>query len=162
MRTFVDCIPCLVRQALDSVRLVTDDEAVHQELVRTVLQAINDMDLRQSPPTMGQRIHHLIRTLTGQRDPYQEMKIAHNRLALQIYPELRARVHQSAHPLQTAMRLAIAGNVIDMAVNTRLTERAVHDVIDRALTLPFEGDVQEFSRAVSKAEHILYLADNAG
>jgi uncharacterized protein with ATP-grasp and redox domains len=162
MKTFVDCIPCLVRQALDSVRLVTDDEAVHKELLRTVLRAISDMDLRQSPPTMGQRIHRLIRTLTGQRDPYREMKTAHNHLALQIYPTLKTRVEQSEHPLQTAIRLAIAGNVIDMAVNSRLSERHVRDGIDRALTLPFEGNVQEFSRAISKAERILYLADNAG
>jgi uncharacterized protein with ATP-grasp and redox domains len=162
MKTFVDCIPCLVRQALDSVRLVTDDEAVHKELLRTVLRAISDMDLRQSPPTMGQRIHRLIRTLTGQRDPYKEMKTAHNHLALQIYPTLRTCVEHSEHPLQTAIRLAIAGNVMDMAVNSRLSEGHVHDGIDRALTLPFEGNVQEFSRAISKAERILYLADNAG
>jgi hypothetical protein len=162
MKTFLDCLPCLVRQALDSVRLVTDDETVHEELLRTVLRAISEMDLNQSPPTMGQRIHRLIRGLTGQDDPYQEIKTAHNNLALRIYPTLRARVEQSKHPLHTAIRLAIAGNVIDMAVNSRLTERHVHEGIDRALTLPFEGNVQEFSEAISKAERILYLADNAG
>jgi len=162
VRTYVDCIPCLVRQALDSVRLVTDDETIHEELLRTVLRAISDMDLRQSPPTMGQRIHRLIRRLTGQSDPYQDIKTAHNHLALQIYPTLKARVDHSAHPLHTAMRLAIAGNVIDMAVNTRLSDRHVHDGIDRALTLPFEGNLQAFSRTIAKAERILYLADNAG
>jgi len=162
VRTYVDCIPCLVRQALDSVRLVTDDETVHEELLRTVLRAIGDMDLNQSPPTMGQRIHRLIRRLTGQSDPYQDIKTAHNHLALQIYPTLKARVDHSSHPLHTAMRLAIAGNVIDMAVNTRLSDRHVHDGIDRALTLPFEGNLHAFSRTIAKAERILYLADNAG
>lgn len=74
VKTYVDCIPCLVRQALDSVRLVTDDEAVHEKLLREVLRATSEMDLHRSPPTMGQRIHHAIRILTGESDPYREMK----------------------------------------------------------------------------------------
>ena len=54
MRTYFDCIPCFVRQALDSVRMVTDDEAIHKRLLREVLRASGEMDLRQSPPAMGQ------------------------------------------------------------------------------------------------------------
>ena len=82
MKTFLDCIPCFLRQALDAARLVTDDEAIHERVLREVLRAARDMDLRQSPPAMGQRIHRLIRNLTGQSDPYREVKRRHNRLAL--------------------------------------------------------------------------------
>lgn len=162
MKIFFDCIPCFVRQALDSVRLVTDDEAVHERLLREVLQVASRMDLRESPPAMGQRIHRLIRKLTGESDPYRKTKDRFNRLALEIYPKLKARVQCSANPMQMAVRLATAGNVIDMAVNSNLDESHVHEAIEHALTSPFEGDVEEFSDAVSGAENILYLADNAG
>jgi len=37
MQIYLDCIPCFVRQALDSVRLATDDEQIHEQVVREVL-----------------------------------------------------------------------------------------------------------------------------
>ena len=162
MKTFFDCIPCFIRQALDAVRLVTDDEAVHERVLRGVLRTASAMDLSQSPPVMGQHIHRLIRKLTGEADPYREMKDRFNRLALQMYPKLKARVDCSANPIGTAIRLAIAGNLIDMGVNVHLDESHVRDAIEHALGSPFDGDVEEFSDAVSGAGDILYLADNAG
>jgi len=162
MKTFFDCIPCFVRQALDSVRLVTDDEEVHERLLREVLRVASEMDLRQSPPAMGQRIHRLIRRLTGQSDPYREIKDRSTRLALGLYPKLRARVHASSRPLETALRLAIAGNVIDMGVNAHFDESHLHEAIEDALVAPLDGNVRAFAEALSGARGILYLADNAG
>ena len=162
MKTFFDCIPCFVRQALDSIRLVTDDEEVHERLLREVLQAASAMDLRQSPPAMGQRIHRLIRSLTGQSDPYRELKDRSTRLALELYPKLHAQVQASATPLETALRLAIAGNVIDMGVKAYFDESSLHEAIEDALSAPLNGDVCAFTEALSAAREILYLADNAG
>jgi uncharacterized protein with ATP-grasp and redox domains len=162
MKTFFDCIPCFVRQALDSVRLVTNDEEVHERLLREVLRAAGGMDLRQSPPAMGQRIHRLIRSLTGQDDPYREMKNRSTRLVLESYPKLHARVVASARPLETALRLAIAGNVMDMGVNAHFDESHLHEAIEDALSAPLDGDVRVFAEALSSARTLLYLADNAG
>ena len=162
MQTFFECIPCFVRQTLDSVRRATDDESVHEEVLREALRAVSEMDLRGSPPAMGHRIHRLIREHVGGTDPYREMKDESNRLALELYPELASRVAGSENPLEMAVRLAIAGNVIDVAVKGDVTQIDVHDSIAKALTEPFDGDVAGFAEAVSEAESILYLADNAG
>ncbi|MFH1746565.1 MAG: ARMT1-like domain-containing protein [Planctomycetota bacterium] len=162
VKTFFDCIPCFIRQALDAVRMVTDDEQVHGRLLQEVLRAASEMDLSQSPPAMGQHIHRQIRQLTGDKDPYREIKCQHNRLALQLYPELRARVYRSDSPLETALRLAIAGNVIDLGVNTHLEETQVFEAIEQSLALPLDGDADKFAAALDQAESIMYLADNAG
>jgi uncharacterized protein with ATP-grasp and redox domains len=162
MRICLDCIPCFFRQALDSVRLVSDDETVHEKLLREVLWAVSEMDLRQSPPAMGQHIHRLIRRLTGQADPYREIKQRQNEMALQRYPELRDRVWRSVSPLETALRLAIAGNVIDMGVNAHVDEARVSESIEQSLDVPLEGDLGAFVEALARARRILYLADNAG
>ena len=162
MRTFFECIPCFVRQGLDSVRMVTDDEAVHEQLLREVLRAASEMDLRRSPPEMGQYVHRLIRELTGRDDPYRDVKDRFNRAALEIYPRLKARVEDSSNPLETAVRLAIAGNVIDLGVNSRVEEQDVREAIDHALNASLDGDVEAFGEAVWGARDTLYLADNAG
>ena len=162
MKTFFDCIPCFVRQSLDSVRMITPDEAIHEQLLREVLRALGEMDLRQSPPAMGQHVHRLIRELTGQADPYRRVKDRFNRLALDIYPRLKARVECSTKPLEAAVRLAVAGNVMDLGVNSHLDEEHVHEAIEHALKAPLDGDVEAFGQAVSSAKDVLYVADNAG
>ena len=81
MRIFLDCIPCFVRQALDSARLATDDEQIHEKVVREVLRLAADLDISQSPPVIGQQIHRLIRKLVDNTDPYRELKQRFNRLA---------------------------------------------------------------------------------
>jgi len=163
MQIFLDCIPCFIRQALDSARLVTDDEQIHEQVVREVLRLAADLDMSQSPPAIGQQIHRLIRKLIGNNDPYHELKQRFNRLAMRMCIELAERVRTSEDPLETAVRLAIAGNIIDLGVKTSIKESNVEKVIRDCLTADFDSQqLEDFRNAVSRAKRILYLADNAG
>jgi len=162
MRTYLGCIPCIIRQALDATCFVTDDEAIQERVLREALRAASELDLRTTPAAVGQQIHRLIRQLTGNPDPYREVKEQFNRAALALYPEMKQRVESSPDPLETALRLAIAGNIIDFGVNAHLEESEVNATLRDALTTPIHGDVEAFRQAVAGAATILYLADNAG
>ncbi len=162
MKTFFDCTPCLVRQALDSVRRSTNDEAIHEQVLRNTLRAMSEMDFQESPPAMGGKIHRFIREDLGEGDPYREVKEASNRLALDLFPALKSKVTQSGNPLETAVRLAIAGNIMDVAVKSDVGEADVNEAIEDAVSSPLAGDVDDFAHAVATAKKILYLADNAG
>ena len=163
MRIFLDCIPCFVRQALDSARLVTNDEQIHEKVVREVLRLAVDLDMNQSPPVIGQQIHRLIRKLIDNNDPYHELKQRFNRLAMRMCVELAGRVRASEDPLEAAFRLAIAGNIIDLGVKTSIAESDIEKIIRDCLTVDFDGrHIEKFRNAVSRAEKILYLTDNAG
>ena len=163
MRTYFDCVPCFVRQVLDSVRMTTDDEQIQEKVLREALYLGSKMDLSQSPPAMAQKIHRFIREITGVKDPYLEVKNRFNKLALQMYPELKQQVETSADPLETAVRLAIAGNIIDFGVNSVVEQSQVEKTIAESLTEPLDMEaMEEFREATSQAEDILYLGDNTG
>jgi uncharacterized protein with ATP-grasp and redox domains len=163
MRIFFDCIPCFIRQALDAARLATDDERIHERVLREVLGLAKDLDMSQSPPVMGQKIHRLIRELADDEDPYHNVKRRFNNAALRLYPRMRQYVIQSENVLGTAIRLAIAGNIIDFGVNGRLHERELEKTVSDCLAadLP-DVQLESFRRAVNEAQEILYIADNAG
>jgi uncharacterized protein with ATP-grasp and redox domains len=162
MRTSLDCIPCFIRQALDAVRMLSANPNDHERIVRDVLAWTSEMDLDEPPPVLGQRIHRRLREIAGVDDPYRAAKDRLNSMALSLLPELRAEIEAAPEPLATAVRLAIAGNVIDMGLNTRVTESDVRQAIGEALAESFFGEQAEFQRAVAQARKILYLADNAG
>jgi hypothetical protein len=162
MKTSLDCIPCFFRQTLEAVRFVSSDHAVHERIVREVLRRVYEMDLNMPPPVLGQGIHRLIREISGVEDPYRAAKDRWNQMALSLLPELRARLETAANPLEMAVRLAVAGNVIDMGVNSDLTEADLSRSINQALEEPLFGDVERFQVVCADARNILYLADNAG
>jgi len=163
MQIYLDCIPCFVRQALDAARLATDDEQIHEKVVREVLVLANKLDMSQSPPAIGQQMHRLIREMVGQDDPYHGIKRRFNNLALKLYPEMRKQIVSSNNQLETAIRLAIAGNIIDLGVKTSIAESEIEKVIKACLTADFDSQqIQPFQDAIEQAEEILYLADNAG
>jgi len=162
MKTSLDCIPCFVRQALDAARMASTDPVVHEQIMREVLRWISEMDLNQSPPLMAQRIHRRLREITSIEDPYRKVKDYQNQMALELLPELEAMVRAAQDPLTMAVRLAIAGNVIDMGVKGSVSGSEVRQSIDQALKEPFSGEEAGFRQSVEEAEDILYLADNAG
>ncbi|MFA5552955.1 MAG: ARMT1-like domain-containing protein [Phycisphaerae bacterium] len=163
MKTYLDCIPCFVRQALDAARHATEDSYIHEEVVRGVLALSKDLDMRQSPPATGQQIHKLIRELVKVNDPYHGVKQRFNDAALKLYPKMRRLVVESKDPFKTAVCLAIAGNIIDFGVKSQLQEIELEETIEQCLAKEFSGThLEDFRRAIEQAESILYLADNAG
>ncbi len=162
MKTYVDCMPCFIKQALTTVRLATADEDLQQRVVREILTEISAMDLTAPPPVMAAGMHRRIREATRRDDPYKDLKQHYNRFALAAYPRLKTLVETSEWPLETAVRLAIAGNIIDFGVNLGVNPVMVDDTVEQSLTVSLFGEISPFAEALSGAEKILYLADNAG
>ena len=71
-------------------------------------------------------------------------------------------VNKSDNSLTSALKLAIAGNVIDSGAKSGLTEDEVLDSINNSFDRNVEGDVEFFLKRISEAKKILYIADNAG
>jgi uncharacterized protein with ATP-grasp and redox domains len=163
MKTYFDCIPCLVRQTLELTRFVSNDADLQEKALREALRMISEIDMRHSPPDMAQKIHKMLRLLTNVNDPYAEVKTKFNTLALQLYPELRKKITDCDDPLAMAVRLAIAGNIIDFGVGFAVEQSDVIRTITEALDVPLdEAALADFKQAITKAQKILYIGDNAG
>ena len=163
MKTYLDCVPCFLRQTLEVLRATVEDDSVRQEVMSQVLSALADFDLRRSPPVMSCHIHRLIRRITGCDDPYLEAKRRSNRLALDLYPQLKRQIESSPDPWETGLRLAIAGNIIDLGFKSEVKRSDVARSIEQSLAQPLPGEaVAGLRRAVAGAGSILYIGDNAG
>jgi uncharacterized protein with ATP-grasp and redox domains len=160
MKTCLDCYPCFLRQALDAARLAGVDNVRQKAILSHVLELLGQVDLASTPPEVGGRIHRLVRQETGKDDPYQAVKQEGTRQALALYPQIRALVAQSDDPLDTAVRLSIAGNVIDLGPSR---EYELLTAVQQVLTQPFAIDDNGALREMlSRTDRVLYLADNAG
>lgn len=83
-------------------------------------------------------------------------------MARELLPSFQKKIAASADPFSSAVRLAIAGNVIDFGVKGNLSEHEVFSALESAFDEAVEGDLEAFKEDAFSAEKILYLADNAG
>ena len=162
MDNSLDCIPCLLRQSLEAARFVTGNKAVHEQVLRHILQRSLELDLSQPPPLIGQEIHRKLRELTGNPDPYRQAKDRFNELVMDFLPFLENQVKASADPMCAAVRLAIAANVIDLGANGSLSDDEVRESLKHHSEQPFTGELGAFRQAIADSANVLYLADNAG
>jgi uncharacterized protein with ATP-grasp and redox domains len=162
MKTHLDCIPCLVRQALEAARLITEDFSIHERILREVLEWISGMEMDLPPPLLAQRIHRRLRGITGVEDPYREAKARQNQTAERLLPHYRAEVAGAADPLDAAVRLAVAANLIDLGAKSGWHEADVPGELERAAHASLAGDIEPLRLAAARARRILYLTDNAG
>ncbi|MDA8174551.1 MAG: ARMT1-like domain-containing protein [Nitrospiraceae bacterium] len=159
MKISLDCYPCFLRQAVIAARLGTDDPALHEKVIRSVLPDIERADPDKSPAHATTFIHRKIREVLG-KDPFKDNKSHYNQVALSSYAGLKEKVWASSDPLLTAARLAIAGNIIDFGIFTSID---IDATVEKALSGPIHSDDYAlFETAVRETKRILYLADNAG
>ncbi|HUW66861.1 MAG TPA: ARMT1-like domain-containing protein [Candidatus Nanoarchaeia archaeon] len=159
MNVQLDCIFCIQRQALEAVRLATIDVKKQEKILKVVMAKLLEINWNSSPPDIADVVYNIIRKESKEDDPYKIIKKECNDIALRMYPELKRIVDQSATPLLTAARLAIAGNVIDYGTGNF----DINKTISLELGNKFRIDhFSEFVNILEKAENLVYLTDNAG
>lgn len=160
MKMVNDCLPCIARGSLDAAKLATRDEQLQLKIVQTVLKRLCTADLNLPPPLMASVIQQAVKKATGVLDPYAAIKKKYNDFALELYPILEKEVAPLS--FDTAVRLSIAGNIIDFGTHNTVGEQKVLDTIDQSLKGSINGSVDLFESACEKADKILWIADNAG
>jgi len=162
MKTDLDCLPCFLKQAFDAARTAATDPDLQQEIVMASMKRVLEMPFSLTPIHITQQIYRIAREISGTLDPYQSVKQQFNRRAMAMYPMLKEKVRQSTRPFETAVRLAVAGNIIDFGL-LRAEDIDLGQTVEDALTLDFAiDDLDRLQTAVSQARTILYIADNSG
>ncbi len=160
MRTYLDCFPCFLNQALRAARIATGDEKKIKKVLNEVGMMLRDIPLNSTPPESGRLIYRKVSEITGDSDPYKEIKKETTQKALSLYPYLKSRVEKSSDRLLTAIRVAIAGNVIDFGAYENFDlDREVDEVLKKDFAV---FDYKKFKHSLDKAREILYIGDNAG
>lgn len=150
----------MMSQALRAGRMATNDEKKIKKLLDNVGDMMKDIRLESIPPETGDLIYKEVSNITGVADPYRKVKESNIKEALSLYPELKTIIRKSENKLLTAIRIAIAGNVIDLGVGKEFN--IVEDVKEILHQEFGVLDFNEFEKQLEKANTILYIGDNAG
>ena len=125
-----------------------------------MIRLYQDYKVNTIAPIFSRELHSILKSYTHNPDPYRKEKRETNDQAMALYTESEKLVKQSDDPFGTALRIAIAGNIIDFAANDNFN---ILMTIDRSLDSAFMIDHSDrLKQALKAANSVLYLGDNAG
>lgn len=158
-----DCIPCISKMALSSIRLLTDDEQLQKDLFSRMLEipALRGQAWDQISPEVFEPIMNILVEAFGDGDPFKELKQRQNAKALELYPALKQAVERAEDPLFAALNLAIRGNSVDVMVTDRSID--VEEILTHELNnVSLRESFFRFREKLQNTRLLLYLGDNSG
>ncbi len=161
MKASLECIPCFIRHALFCVK--DRDYNVKERVVKDVMKYLIKIKYNRPPSEIANQVHSIIRKLSGEKDPYYRVKVESNMKAISLYPWLKKLLENCKdreERLYTALKLSIAGNIIDFGpANEFDIESTIKKVLQKE---PFINDFSLLKERLLKSNKLLFFTDNAG
>jgi uncharacterized protein with ATP-grasp and redox domains len=88
VKTYLECVPCIVKQAISTLRVSGCSDKTERKVNAEVLKRLKNIDYGLSPAANSEIAYVTFREIAGIEDPYYDLKRKYNRLALDVYPEL--------------------------------------------------------------------------
>ena len=161
MKSYIDCIPCIMHNIVATLNGHIANRADREEAFKKILKELHETDFSKvSPPVLTDNLHKIMLTYLDGRDIYKDIKKECNNEALKIYKHAEELYNNSANKLKTAIKIAIAGNLIDYgALKSFNIENILDDYVHRDFAV---DDYADLEVEINKANTILYIGDNTG
>jgi len=154
------CVDCIINQSKRVSSAINADEKLSQEILHAVEEMAPSFSFNQSPPEVAAAVYEKMARIAGKRDLYDEVKRLSTLKAQEFVPYLQKEVSSSSEPLLTATKVAVAGNVIDLAAEYAFD---LNEELEKIFHTDFAvNDFNLLQDRLSKSSTLLYIADNAG
>lgn len=160
MKIFLDCLPCMLRQVLESARMATDDETVHESIMDEAVGVLSEYKQHSCAPKLCEAMHIIVKKHTGVDDPYAEIKSRDISSALRLESIIRRFAINGDNLLVRLLKVSATGNVMDSALYSDLDiEACLTEEMEKPFIICDDG---KFNKDIDGAETILIIGDNAG
>lgn len=113
-----------------------------------------------STPEIQRELNIKFNSMTAIVDSFAEEKSASNKIASELYNVWKPKVMTSNNPFELALRLSIAGNIMDYGAKNKFD---INETIEQVTTTDFAiNHTNQLKQQISRAKSILFLGDNAG
>lgn len=160
MKVRADCVPCYFKQVINTIRTAGYPEKEAGRIINEVLKIIPDLDPEASPAENSTIVLLEAYRAMGLRDPYEKAKKESNKMAEDLFAKVLAISENSEDKLMTALKISVAGNIIDMGI---MPDFDIDEAIGEITARDFDySDYEEFRAALSVADKVMILGDNSG
>ncbi|MCW8895646.1 MAG: ARMT1-like domain-containing protein [Sulfurimonas sp.] len=154
------CVGCIINQSVKVADAIHASEALSNELVSTVTKMSKDFSFDDTPPEIASYVYEKMAQIANKTDLYDEVKVASTKKALSFVPLLKEKLLTSDNKLLTATKIAVAGNVIDLAA---AVEFDLKEELEKIFHTHFAyNDFDMLKEKLTTAKSVLVIGDNVG
>ncbi|PLX22584.1 MAG: hypothetical protein C0599_06035 [Salinivirgaceae bacterium] len=158
MRT--ECYFCHIKTIEKLVQKLNPAPELAQKFIFSSHDTIAE-NRQLSNPELAAKIHRNARTILDEYDLYEDEKKRSNKLILDQYDYWKNVIQESPSPLQTAIKLAVVGNVIDYGAHS--VKYDIISQIEHLYQTPLKIDqTDDLIAEIESAKSIMILGDNSG
>ena len=155
-----ECLVCIYNQALKSAKNLNCDDKTTKKIMDKTAKILIKYDLDVTPPFIAKDVYKNIAKIVNKKDPLKNIKEKSTKEAIKLQNYVKKKIRDSDDKLFTAIKAAIAGNVIDFGSQKQFDlKEAVREVFEKEFG---ECDYDDFLKDIKNSKLILYIADNTG
>jgi len=155
-----ECVGCIVNQSARVADAIKADKKLKQELTLHVENLSKNFSFNDTPPEIASYVYEDLARLANKTDLYDEVKKASTKKALSFKPLLEEKLRTTDNKLLTATKIAVAGNVIDLAAQV---EFDLEEELEKIFHTEFaHDDFAIFEKKIKTAKKVLVIGDNVG
>jgi len=163
MLIWPDCIPCIIDIAISAARRVMKNEGEVKKFLSEVLKikSLRGENWPITPPELVRDIWIKLHEISGEGDPFKEIKIRQNHIALKLLPVVKEFISKSSDPVLEAIKLSILGNSTDVMIESDAlpTEDMLKKLQESEINMKTAGMLK---KKLKESRCLLYLGDNCG
>lgn len=163
MKSRIDCVPCLINQAFKNGKHANLSDQQQEKYLHEAINYINSQPYSTPAPITSHKTWQMLLEYSTNKDPWYEVKREYNQAMMEYLPHFRAMIQESERPLSTAMRMAIAGNIIDFGAPHQFDIQKAIEKINNTIheNLSVDHSTELFAK-IAQSNRLLYLGDNCG
>ncbi|EQB39326.1 hypothetical protein M947_07655 [Sulfurimonas hongkongensis] len=154
------CVDCIVNQSYRVCDAIDAPQDLRQKITSSIKEMSKEFSYEKNPPEIAADVYEKMALLANKEDLYDKVKALSTQKALSFVPLLEKKLLSSPDKLLTATKIAVAGNVIDLAA---VVEFDLEEELSKVFETDFTHDDFESLRAKLKdAKSVLIIGDNVG
>ena len=154
------CVGCIINQSLKVAETIGASKPLQNTLVSTVEKMSEEFSFELSPPEIAADVYEKMAQIAHKEDLYDEVKELSTQKALSFIPLLKEQLRTSENKLLTATKIAVAGNVIDLAAEV---EFDLEEELSKIFHTEFShNDFEKLTHTLQRAKKVVVLGDNVG
>ncbi|OHE02165.1 MAG: hypothetical protein A2W82_01855 [Sulfurimonas sp. RIFCSPLOWO2_12_36_12] len=154
------CVGCIINQSVKVANAIHADESLSGELKSAVTKMSETFSYNDAPPEIASYVYEKMAQIANKYDLFDEVKELSTKKALSFVPLLKKELLNSKDKLLTATKIAVAGNVIDLAAEV---EFDLEEELSKIFYTEFaHDDFALFEEKLKSAKSVLVIGDNVG
>ena len=160
MNIDLECVTCIVNQSARVAYSINASDELSAKMTLHVENLSKEFSFTNNPPEIAAYVYEDLSRIANKVDLYDEVKTASTKKALSFKPLLQEKLKNSDNKLLTATKIAVAGNVIDLAA---AVEFDLEEELEKIFHTDFaHDDVDDLRDKLSTCRDVLLLGDNVG